>query len=148
MSRSGLTDNPNVIPSIFNRSTIGALTQSLDAAALRQEAIAANLANANTPGYHRKEVAFRLPSQDAESQGMALRRTDPRHLGARPFEAQAISPRIVTDTTGAMRLDGSNVDPDAETTRLAETEVTYSALTSALSSQFSALRIAITGSGR
>lgn len=131
----------DVGPQIFTSNTFGALQGALDAASLRQETVAANLANANTPGYHRKDVAFSLAL--SEQYGPALKRTSARHLAAPGTAVSA--PHVVTDEGGTMRLDGNNVDPDAESARLAETEVTYAALTQALTSQFSALRIAING---
>lgn len=116
--------------------------------------MAANLANANTPGYRRRDVAFSLPAPNANRApapfAVALQRSDPRHRAglalSPPDPAAGVAAHLVTDTAGAMRLDGSNVDPDAEAARLAETEITFAALTQALSSQFGALRVAITGS--
>jgi len=128
-------------------NTISALARALDAAAMRQEAVAANLANVNTPGYQRRDVAFSLPPPaDAEAATLVLARTDSRHLNGLVAASSGGGPRLVTDGSGAMRLDGNNVDPDAEAARLAETEITFAALTQALSSQFGALRIAIIGS--
>ena len=134
-------------------NTIGVLVRALDAATLRQEAVAANLANVNTPGYQRRDVVFSLPQPGDEAAAAAtlvLARTDSRHLNGRRAVLSASGadgPRLVTDAGGAaMRLDGNTVDPDAEAARLAETEITFAALTQALTSQFGALRIAITGS--
>jgi flagellar basal-body rod protein FlgB len=41
---------------LFARTSINTVAKSLDACALRGRAIAANLANATTPGYQRIEV--------------------------------------------------------------------------------------------
>ena len=131
---------------IFSGNTFGALTQALDATALRQEAIASNLANVNTPGYKRKDVSFALELA-ARQDGLALAGSNAAHLDT-PDDSDNAPPKVVTDAAGAMRLDGNNIDPDAEAARLAETEVTYAALTQALSAQFASLRIAITGSSR
>jgi hypothetical protein len=46
----------NVVSNID--STTGLLSMALDAAVLRQQAIAQNIANANTPGYQRISVSF------------------------------------------------------------------------------------------
>ena len=127
-------------PQIFTSAVFGSLTRALDAAALRQETIASNLANVNTPGYHRKEVAFSLELSGQQGK-LALMRTDSRHIGIAGRDGGA--PTVVTDDTDTMRLDGNNVDPDAESARLAENEVTYAALTQALSSQYSLLKTAI-----
>ncbi len=132
---------------IFSGKTFGALTQALDATALRQEAIASNLANANTPGYKRKDVSFALELAERRHDSLALAGSNTAHLDT-PDDSENTPPTVVTDAAGAMRLDGNNIDPDAEAARLAETEVTYAALTQALSAQFASLRIAITGSSR
>ncbi|WEF32845.1 flagellar basal body rod protein FlgB [Pseudoduganella chitinolytica] len=44
--------------SFIDQSTVGLLSMALDATALRQRAIAQNIANANTPGYQRIGVSF------------------------------------------------------------------------------------------
>ena len=138
-------------PSLFSgnsTSAIDALGRALDAAALRQETVAANLANVSTPGYHRKDVAFApLLDERLGRDALPLAGADPLHFSGEGAEA-AEPPSVITDSSGAMRLDGNNVDPDAEAARLAETEITFAALTHALSAQFAGLRIAITGSAR
>ena len=45
--------------------TITLLNKVLDGAALRHQALAANIANANTPGYRRKDVPFMQELKDA-----------------------------------------------------------------------------------
>lgn len=44
--------------SIIDSSTIGLLSLALDATGMRQQAIAHNIANANTPGFQRIGVSF------------------------------------------------------------------------------------------
>jgi flagellar basal-body rod protein FlgB len=88
-------------------TTQSALEAAISGAAQRQQALAANLANANTPGYQRVDVDFHstlsaaLGSEDA---GDALH--------AVKFSAQV-------DAAGATRADGSTVDVDAESAKLA-----------------------------
>ena len=43
---------------MIDNSTTGLLNMALDAAVMRQQAIAQNIANANTPGYQRVSVSF------------------------------------------------------------------------------------------
>ena len=130
------------------------LGRSLDAQSLRHEAVAANLANSNTPGYQRRDVSVTFPEVLAARSGRgggdatALIRNNPRHLFANGRRDDGSAPRVITDTSGAMRLDGSNIDPDAEAARLAEAEITYAALTQAMGAQFAALKLVITGNGR
>jgi len=46
------------VTSIIDSGTVGLLSLALDAAGMRQQAIARNIANANTPGYQRVGVSF------------------------------------------------------------------------------------------
>lgn len=84
-----------------------ALERTIQGASMRNEALAANLANANTPGYRRVDVDFR--GALARAMG-ADRPADAMHRVA--FAAE-------TDGTGATRADGSTVDVDAESAKLA-----------------------------
>jgi flagellar basal-body rod protein FlgB len=63
------------VTSIIDSSTVGLVSLALDAAVMRQQAIAQNIANANTPGYQRVGVSFenRLSElKNAVLQGHAL----------------------------------------------------------------------------
>ena len=86
-----------------------ALERSISGAAQRQEALAANIANADTPGYRRVDVDFHgalaaaLGSSDAELRARAHRLHDPGR-----------SPRV-----GATQADGNSIDIDAESAKLA-----------------------------
>ncbi len=89
----------------------------------RHTAIAANVANANTPGY----TAFDLVLAEAKGEAapLALTRTDPRHLA--PDAGLASAGARVERSRAAPRLDGNNVELDAELVRLTENRVMYQA---------------------
>jgi len=87
-----------------------------------------NLANANTPGYKRKDMDFNIVL-DAE-----LHPSDVRMQEMRDRQAQMRSDR------SSIRLDGSNVDMEREVMSLAETELRYQALTDMTASYFSGLK--------
>ncbi len=114
----------NVTPSQFEL-----LSKMLDAAELRHQVIAANVANVNTPGYHRLDVAFEE----------ALARS--RGAGG----SSEVKPRVVERGGGAERADGNNVDIDAEMARLSKNTLLSNAYTQILASRLAALRSAITG---
>jgi flagellar basal-body rod protein FlgB len=87
-----------------------ALERAISGAAVRQQALAANLANADTPGYRRVDVDFHGALAAALAQGANA----PAALAQTAFTPQ-------TDpTAGAVRADGSTVDVDAESAKLAE----------------------------
>lgn len=91
---------------LFDTTQI-ALERTIQGAAMRQTALAGNLANANTPGYQRMDVDFHAALQSA--MGASDVRTAVERVG---FAAQA-------DGAAAMRADGNGVDTDVEAARLA-----------------------------
>ena len=84
-----------------------ALERSIEGAGKRHEALAANIANANTPGYQRVDVDFHstLAAAVGENDRAALERLS--FTPARDASA------------GATRADGSTVDVDSESAKLA-----------------------------
>jgi flagellar basal-body rod protein FlgB len=89
-----------------------ALERAIQGAGQRQEALAANLANADTPGYRRVDVDFHgaLTAAMQPARGAAAVRDS---LGAMAFAPEADA------SAGATRADGSTVDVDAESAKLA-----------------------------
>jgi len=86
-----------------------ALERAIEGAGKRHEALAANIANANTPGYHRVDVDFHGALQAAmggdEDSNTAL---------------EGLSFSAAKDASaGATRADGSTVDIDSESAKLA-----------------------------
>ena len=121
------------------------LATALDAAALRQQVIAHNLANAETPHYRRFDVVYEealsRQQQAAARQKVALRRTHPAHL-ARPT-SQPVQPMVVRDNSSVMRNDQNNVDVDREMAALAKNTLYYQTLTRVAGARMLALRTAI-----
>jgi flagellar basal-body rod protein FlgB len=87
-----------------------ALQRAISGASVRQQALSANIANADTPGYRRVDVDFHGALAAAMSQGANAQTT----LAQTAFTPQ-------TDASaGAVRADGSTVDIDSESAKLAE----------------------------
>src|SRR4051794_10338585 len=107
MDRPPLPSRRSFPPVLFDTTQM-ALERSISGAAQRQEALAANLANADTPGYQRVDVDFH------GALAAAMRSADPRSAVAQTtFATQA------DGSVGAVRADGSTVDVDAEAAKLA-----------------------------
>jgi flagellar basal-body rod protein FlgB len=87
-----------------------ALERAIEGAGKRHEALAANLANANTPGYQRLEVDFHSALASAIDRGDEARNALSR-LSFKPANDAA---------AGVTRADGSTVDVDSESAKLAE----------------------------
>jgi flagellar basal-body rod protein FlgB len=112
-------------------SQIDVLVKMLDVAVVRQRTIAQNVANVNTPGYHRLDVQF----EEALTSELA-------HGGQ--ATANSIIPKIVAHL-GDERADGNNVDIDQEMARLNKNATFYSTYMQILSHKFALMRSAITG---
>ena len=85
-----------------------ALERTISGAAQRHEALAANLANATTPGYRRVDVDFH------GALNAALGSDDAREaVESTAFVTQADS------SVGATKADGGSIDVDAESAKLA-----------------------------
>ena len=120
--------------------SVGPLASGLDLRTRRQSAIAANIANADTPGYRGVDVSFAAALGRAGST-LPLTGTDPRHLtgaGSSGGDSLVLS-------GGALRRDGNDVDVDGEMGKLARNQIEYQFLARALGSKFRKLKEAITG---
>lgn len=113
--------------------TQAALEKALEGSALRQRALANNLANANTAGFKRSDVDFQSALDSALSGGPQVQ------------SAQVESTRfaVATDTSSSARADGNNVDVDTEMADLSENSVTYQALVAVAKARLHMLEIAI-----
>ena len=118
--------------------SIAPVARGLDHRSRRHAAIAANVANADTPGYRAVDVTF--GSQLAKV-GLALRTTHSGHRtgGGSPGRDQVVF------SGGLARRDGNDVDIDREMSKLARNQIEYQFLARRLSSKFGKLREAITG---
>jgi len=123
---------------IFGGDGFVAQTHALDAASLRQQAIAHNLANVNTPGYKRQDVTFESQLSHALLEHRTARDVDE---GA----VERVRPQVVTPTTASMRADGNNVDMEAENVNSAINTLKYEALTQMVGGYFTGLKAAISG---
>jgi len=109
-------------------STSLVLQKAMSGAAMRQSVLSSNLANANTPGYVRKDVDFAGALHDAMADG--------QDIGEVEF-----SPSV--DNNAVLRADGNGVDIDTEASNLAQNSLTYEALVSVSAARLDILRYAM-----
>lgn len=112
-------------------STQLALERAMQGTALRHQALASNLANVNTPGYRRRDVDFQSALDGA------MGSSDPK----RALEDLAIE--VAEDPASASRADGSSVDVDAESAKMAANGLQYEQLASAARVRIEIMRIAM-----
>lgn len=109
-----------------------ALERAIQGAGVRQEALTANLANVDTPGYVRKDVDFHAQLAGAMQAGPDA---------AARLRATGFAP--TADSPGAMRADGGTVDADVESARLAQNALEHQALVTVAGARLDVLRAAM-----
>lgn len=128
--------------SFFRDGTSEKLILGLNAAALRQQVTAHNLANLNTPGFQRSDVTFEEELLRAESRMQThLARTHDRHFPMPPDPE--IAPRIRKDTTTIRRIDGNNVDIEREMLNMVTNQIRYNTYVQRLNGRFNNWRYVI-----
>lgn len=124
-----------MVDPIFRSENYLAAGRLLDAAVLRQQAIASNIANAETPGYRRLDI-----SKDFAAQ---LRSKMSR---GEPAEIASLKPQLVEDPQArTVRPDGNSVEMENELLEMNRNSVEYNFLTEIVSGNLKQLRMSITG---
>jgi flagellar basal-body rod protein FlgB len=93
----------------------------------RQELVAANMANVDTPGYHTKDINFRSAMQQVMDRG----------------EGPHLEPASMDVSNLPERPDGNNVNIDRESMMLSETQLQYQMGVQLIKEQFHELLTAI-----
>jgi flagellar basal-body rod protein FlgB len=106
-----------------------ALERAISGASMRQEVLANNLANAETPGFQRSDVDFHSTLAAAMKTGSASR------IDATTFSAQ-------TDPQ-TLRADGNGVDIDVESANMAKNGLEYEALVSVAKARIGIIQAAM-----
>ena len=122
-----------MIDGLFASANYQGVKKMLDATVLRQEAIASNLANIETPNYKRVDVApaFATELSRAVAQGGVN-------------NVQQLKPTVSVDQTAvAQNRDGNTVQLEKELTHLQKTMVAHHLQTQMITGTLSKLRSAI-----
>ena len=134
---------------LFSNS-MAALTRAIDASSVRQSLIADNIANVETPGYHRKDLNFPGILQQKISDNIRLSgqsQTNPNHF---PISSSPVLERnhfnVVYPSVTQPDKIGNNVKIDMEMGNMAVNGVFYETLTTLLSRKFQNLKAVIRSS--
>jgi flagellar basal-body rod protein FlgB len=124
-----------MIDALFNQPTYVAAKKMLDVTVLRQEAIASNLSNLETPNYKRLDVA---PSFEAQL-SQAVRSGDAAQIAG-------LQPSLAVDRSAVSgRNDGNTVTLESEMLKLNQNTFEDALETQLISGSLAQLRLAITG---
>jgi flagellar basal-body rod protein FlgB len=124
------------------------LQRAMSASLVRHEVIADNIANADTPHFKRREVAFEselsraLQSYDPNPFPAAL--TNKKHIPFyRPKEYREVKPIVYLDYATSYRNDGNNVDIEKEMVDARENTLRYMAMAQRTNDNFKTLSIVL-----
>jgi flagellar basal-body rod protein FlgB len=114
--------------SLFDNTQLG-LERAISGASMRQEVLANNLANAETPGFQRSDVDFHTTLAQAMKTG------DANSIESTSFQAQ--------QDNQVLRADGNGVDIDTESANVAKNGLEYDALISVARARIGILKSAM-----
>ncbi len=125
-------------------SSINLKSKALDGSWLRNQLIANNLANANTPGFKRQDVDFQKVLQDFLGQGnLRMVRTNEKHMPLGQENAEGLTFSVDKEYGTSVRRDENNVNVDVEMAELAKNQLYYSTVVDSVNSDIRKLRTAI-----
>ena len=123
------------------------IEKDLQGLAKRLETTSQNIANMNTPRYARREVSFEDQLKeviDAPTR-LPLKRSAEKHISNVAADINKVAPAERSVGYELYRLDLNNVDPETEMARLAETRMSYQAMSRVIGRKIAMYRRAIGG---
>ncbi|WP_276352509.1 flagellar basal body rod protein FlgB [Cohnella caldifontis] len=133
---------------LLNGVSFQRLEGAIRAASMRQQVLANNVANVDTPYYKRSDVNFEslLAQSMGEGEGrkMAIRATDPRHFGS-GVAGQVPEAAVVTEDSSVMNNNRNNVDIDREMSLVAENQLRYNLYIQQANHEVKMMRLGIEG---
>lgn len=118
---------------------INIINKAAEASWTKNEIIANNLANVDTPDYKRKDLNFEAVLSDALSDtSLHTKNLDKKVAN---IKLSSLTPNVYTEySTLSYRYDGNNVDIDTEQAYLADNQIKYNALLDSMTQEFNRLK--------
>lgn len=117
---------------------VNVLDKAADAAWTRNDVLANNIANADTPGYKRKDVQFETYLANA------VAGTDTLDATIANIDLSTLESTTYTEQVGlSYRVDENNVDITTENVELAKNQLRYYTLMNSISGEFNSLKNAL-----
>ncbi len=115
--------------------------------ARRNEVLASNIANTDTPGYKARDFDFRTAMQAAQSGkgSLAMTTTNAKHMNLTQGGTPGADPAIAYHIPQQPSVDGNTVEADVEQANYAENVVGYQASLMFLNRKIRGLQLAIKG---
>jgi len=132
--------------------TLDILHRSLSANLMRQEVIANNVANSDTPNFKRSVVNFEsslaqaIKSEQTEAETMPAKMTDERHMPFyRAADYREVTPRRVLDFMTTAKNNGNNVDIEEETSNAVAAQLSYNLMVQSVVGEFNNVNLVLKG---
>ena len=120
---------------------LGIHPQALALREKRGELLAANLANADTPGYKARDLNFESVFRQNLELTQTMERTHANHMPT----SNILEAQTLYRNPNQASLDGNTVEANVEQAKYAENAVQYQASLQFLNSRFSGLMMALRG---
>jgi flagellar basal-body rod protein FlgB len=134
------TDEVYIMAINFDQA-LGLHPQALAMREKRIELLAANLANADTPGYKARDLDFKSILRQNLPETVSMERTQAGHFAPQ----QLLESRALYRNPNQVSLDGNTVEANVEQAKYAENAVQYQASLQFVSNKFSGLMMALRG---
>ncbi|MCB2214696.1 flagellar basal body rod protein FlgB [Desulfofustis glycolicus] len=133
-------------PLTLSDSTMALLTKSLDLRSTNQQVIAANIANAETPGYAPARFEFEQALQEAVKKStIALETTQPGHISPQAPSVADVHGRVVREPDSTGIGDQNGVSVDDEMIALSKNQLMYETAAQLLKKKMTMLKYAVSG---
>jgi len=117
---------------------VNVMGKAADAAWQRNEIIANNIANVDTPNYKRQDINFEAQLRRA----LGASRYETVDAKVADVTSAELEARVYTDAANfSYRLDGNNVDIDTENVELASNQIKYNGIMTGINHEFSNLKM-------
>ena len=122
--------------------------QAMNMRQIRQKLIASNISNVSTPQYVSQDIAFEKHLQNlSKSSSGQMKTTHPNHM--QPSGGmEGFSPDLIQPAQYAVNNDLNSVDLEHEMMKMAENNVMFDALVTALGKRFEGIDYAIREGGK
>jgi flagellar basal-body rod protein FlgB len=123
---------------------IDTITSYMTRLSKRQQVVASNIANIDTPGYRTKDISFHATLQELMEPGpQRLGTSNPGHEGVNQWQFNPVEAEVFEVPGLPSRPDRNNVDIDREMLKLSETSFGYSLMAQMLKGKFRTIASAI-----
>jgi len=125
------------------------LHRTMDVSMYRQQVVADNIANADTPNFKRSNVNFEAELKralDSEKQRPRVKTvvTNPRHISNDKVQNyRNVEPRRVLDYLSTSDNNGNNVDIEEESMLLLQNQLRYNLMTRSVSDHFTRINMVL-----